>query len=112
MTTVLGRRREPSGERSPASRRPLRTRGDLVAAAVAAALVAAASLIGWTLIDADVPVLVGWPPVLAEWLPHVGPGTVPAILVALVVALRGPAIARTMRWGPLLITAFAAALAW
>jgi len=112
MTTVLGRRREPSGGRSPAPRRPLRTRGDLLAAAAAAALVAAASLIGWALIDADVPVLVGWPPVLADWLPHVGPGTVPAILVALVVALRGPSIARTMRWGPLLITTFGAALAW
>jgi hypothetical protein len=112
MTTVLGRRPEPSGERASPPRRPLRTRGDLVAAAAAAALVAASSLIGWALIDDGVDVLVGWPPVLAEWLPHVGPGTVPAILVALVVALRGPAIARTMRWGPLLVTALGAAVAW
>lgn len=80
--------------------------------AVAAGLVAAASLVGWWLIHRGVAVLVGWPPLLADWLPHLGPGTVPAILIALAVALRGPAVAARLRWGPLLAAAWAASLAW
>ncbi|MDD7938243.1 hypothetical protein PHK61_07415 [Actinomycetospora lutea] len=112
MTTELRDRPGPAGEPPSATRPPLRLRGDLLAVLVAAALVTASSVIGWQLIDAGVPVLVGWPPLLAEWLPHVGPGTVPAVLVALLVALGGPAVARRLRWGPLLAVAFAASAAW
>lgn len=112
MSTVVGPRRGAPAPDPSSSSRPLRTRGDLVAVAVAALLVMASALIGWALIDRGVDVLVGWPPVLAEWMPHLGPGTVPAILVALVVALRGPAIARRLAWGPLLVVGYAASLAW
>ena len=112
MSTVLGPRRDvPAPDPSPSSR-ALRTRGDLIAVAAAALLVTASSLIGWALVDRGIDVLVDWPPVLAEWMPHVGPGTVPAVLVALVVALRGPAVAERLRWGPLLLVGYAAALAW
>jgi methylthioxylose transferase len=112
MTTAL--RGRPGSADDPASpgRRPLRLRGDLIAVAVAALLVTASSVVGWRLIEAGVPVLVGWPPLLASWMPHVGPGTVPAVLVALLVALGGPAVARRLRWGPLLAVAYAASLAW
>ncbi|GLZ49544.1 hypothetical protein Acsp06_57290 [Actinomycetospora sp. NBRC 106375] len=99
------------GPPSP-TRRPLRLRGDLLAVLAAALLVTASSVVGWMLIDAGVPVLVGWPPLLAAWLPHVGPGTVPAVVVALLVALGGPAVARSLRWGPLLAVAYVASLAW
>lgn len=112
MSTVLGPRRDaPAPDPSPRPR-PLRTRGDLIAVAAAALLVTASSLVGWALIDGGTDVLVGWPPVLAEWMPHLGPGTVPALLVALVVALRGPAVAERLRWGPLLVVGYVAALAW
>ena len=112
MTTVLRDRPGAADEPSSTPRRPFRLRGDLLAVAVASLLVTASALVGWALIDAGVPVLVGWPPLLAQWLPHVGPGTVPAVLVALVVALGGPAVARSCRWGPLLAVAYVASLAW
>ena len=78
----------------------------------AALLVTAASVIGFALTEAGADVLVGWPPVLAEWFPHIGPGTVPAVLVALLVALRGPAVAERLSWRPLLVVAYLAASAW
>lgn len=112
MTTVLRDRPDPAGEPPSATRTPMRPRGDLLAVLVAALLVTASALVGWRLIDAGVPVLVGWPPLLATWLPHVGPGTVPAVLVALLVALGGPAVARRLRWGPLLAVAAVASIAW
>ncbi|MHC1559533.1 hypothetical protein ACR9E3_11285 [Actinomycetospora sp. C-140] len=112
MTTVVHDRPGPAGEPPSPTRRPLRLRGDLIAVLVAALLVTASSVVGWMLIDAGVPVLVGWPPLLASWLPRVGPGTVPATVVALLVALGGPAVARSLRWGPLLAVAYVASLAW
>ena len=112
MTTALRGRPGSADEPASPARRPLRLRGDLTAVVVAALLVTASSVVGWSLIEAGVPVLVGWPPLLASWLPHVGPGTVPAVLVALLVALGGPAVARRLRWGPLLAVAYAASLAW
>lgn len=112
MTSVLRDRPGPADDPPPATRPPWRLRGDLLAVLVAALLVTASSVIGWQLIEAGVPVLVGWPPLLASWLPHVGPGTVPAVLVALLVALGGPAVARRLRWGPLLAVAYVASLAW
>ena len=115
MSTVVGRADTstpdaPEGSRS--ARRPLRTPGDLVAVVLVALLVTAVSLIGWALVDRGVPVLVPWPPLLAEWLPHVGPGTVPAVLLALLVALRGPAVAQRLGWRPLLVLTYVAAAGW
>ena len=112
MTSVLRGRPGSADEPPSSARRPLRLRGDLAAVVVAALLVTAAALVGWRLIEAGVPVLVEWPPLLGAWFPHVGPGTVPAVLVALLVALGGPAVARTLRWGPLLALAYAASLTW
>ncbi len=112
MTTALRGRPGSADEPASPAHRPLRLRGDLIAVVVAALLVTASSVVGWSLIEAGVPVLVSWPPLLASWLPHAGPGTVPAVLVALLVALGGPAVARRLRWGPLLAVAYAASLAW
>ena len=112
MSTLLGTRHGASAPEPPSDRRPLRLRGDLIAVAAAALLVTASALIGWRLTETGTDVLVGWPPLLAEWLPHVGPGTVPAVLVALLVALRGPAVAQRLSWRPLLVVAFVASWSW
>lgn len=112
MTSAVRDRSGSAGDPSSSTARPLRLRGDLAAVAVAALLVTASSVVGWMLIHAGVPVLVGWPPLLAAWLPRVGPGTVPAVVAGLLVALGGPALARRLRWGPLLAVAYAASLAW
>lgn len=112
MTSALGAPPNDPGTAPDPPRRPLRLRGDLIAVLLAALLVTAASVIGFALIRRGVPIKVDFPPLLAQWLPHVGPGTVPAILVALVVALRGPALAERLGWRPLLLLAYVASLAW
>jgi hypothetical protein len=45
-------------------------------------------------------------------MPHLGPGSATAVLVAVAVAVTGPRLAATMRRGPLLALAYAASLAW
>lgn len=87
-------------------------RADLMAAVGGLALVAAASAIGWALVDRGVPVLVEFPPLLAAWMPHLGPGSAAAVLVAVAVVTAGPRTAATLRWGPLLAVTWAASLAW
>ncbi len=87
-------------------------RADLLAAAGGVGLVAVASAVGWALIDRGVPVLVGFPPLLASWAPHLGPGSAAAVLVAVTVVVSGPRLAATMRRGPLLALTYAASLAW
>jgi hypothetical protein len=52
------------------------------------------------------------PPLFAEWMPHLGPGTLPALLVALLVVARGPELAARLPWRGALAAGYAAALAW
>src|ERR1700712_3134144 len=79
MSTVLGPTRPQDDAPHPDTRRRgPRVRGDLVAAPLACAPVAAASLYGWAAIDRGVDILVGWPPVLADWMPHFRRGGVGA----------------------------------
>ncbi|HEY2723698.1 MAG TPA: hypothetical protein VGI84_03325, partial [Pseudonocardiaceae bacterium] len=85
---------------------------DLIAAGAAALLFAAAAVIGVLLLRAGVSLDVDAPPLLAQWLPHAGPGTVPALFVALLVVLRGPELSWRLRWDVLLVSGYAAALAW
>ncbi|WP_425535573.1 hypothetical protein [Streptomyces aureus] len=87
-------------------------RRDLYAAGAAAALVTAAVLIGRHIQDTDHTLRVDWPPLLASWGPHVGPGTPAAVLVAVAVVAYGPAVAARLRWRALLLVAWAASLAW
>ncbi|MGP2440442.1 hypothetical protein [Streptomyces sp. JW3] len=85
---------------------------DLSAVAAAALLVVAAVLVGTAVQRRDGTLHVSWPPLLAQWDPHVGPGTPAALAVAVVVVAYGPAAAARLRWRPLLLTAWAATLAW
>ena len=85
---------------------------DAVAVAGAALLIGAAAAVGWLLLASGTNLLLPFPPLLAEWRPHVGPGTPVAAAVAGLVALRGPELAARLPWRPLLGTAYAAAVAW
>ncbi|WP_218130007.1 hypothetical protein [Pseudonocardia oroxyli] len=88
------------------------TRTDLAVVGAVVVLVAAAVVVGRMLVASDVELFLGWPPLLAQWLPHVGPGTPAAIVVAGAVAAWGPGLAARLRWAPLLWTGWAAAFAW
>jgi hypothetical protein len=87
-------------------------RGDLVAVGCAALLVALAAVVGVWLLQRGVPLHVDAPPLGAQWLPHVGPGTVPAVLLAVLVVLRGPELAARLPWRPLLAISAVTAVAW
>ncbi|MFI9051549.1 hypothetical protein [Streptomyces sp. NPDC053427] len=54
----------------------------------------------------------GWPPLYAWWLPHVGPGTPAALAVAALVAVYGPLAARRLSWRVLVPAVWGAAMAW
>ncbi|WP_187370238.1 hypothetical protein, partial [Streptomyces boluensis] len=87
-------------------------RYDLYAAAAAVLLVAAAVLIGHHLERVDGNLRVSWPPLYANWLPHMGPGTPAALAVAAAVVAYGPSLAARLPWRPLLAAACATAMAW
>ncbi|QLD28609.1 hypothetical protein HXZ27_16300 [Micromonospora carbonacea subsp. aurantiaca] len=97
----------PSTERG---RRP--PRADLIAAAAALGLFAAAAVTGGVLYALGRPVYASAAPLSAHWLPHVGPGTPAALLLAALVCWRGPALAARLPWRPLLALSYATAVAW
>ncbi|MGH4010820.1 MAG: hypothetical protein ACRDTH_22120 [Pseudonocardiaceae bacterium] len=87
-------------------------RADALAVGCGALLVAVAAVVGVGLLERGVPLHVDAPPLGAQWLPHAGPGTVPAVLVAVLVILRGPELAARLPWRPLLGVSAITALAW
>ncbi len=95
---------------APASGR----RADLLAVAAAVALVAAATTVGlyYNRPNSGVIIFVSSPPLFADWLPHVGPGSVFAVLIAVVVVLQGPALADRLPWRRALAAGYLASLAW
>jgi hypothetical protein len=100
------------GDRTSRIRWAPGTTADLFAVAGVVALVVAAAVVGWGLIADGVDIFLGWPPLLASWLPHVGPGTPVAVAVAAVVVLHGPSLATRLGWRPLLGAAYAASASW
>ena len=87
-------------------------RRDLYAAAAAALLVVVAAVVGTGIQHRDGSLRVGWPPLLATWDPHLGPGTPAAIVVAAAVIAYGPLLAARLPWRRLLLAVWAGALAW
>jgi hypothetical protein len=65
-------------------------RVDVLTVGCAALLVATKAVVGVRLLEREVPLHVNAPPLGAQWLPHVSPETVPAVLVAVLVVLCGP----------------------
>jgi methylthioxylose transferase len=51
-------------------------------------------------------------PLHADWDPRVGPGTVPAVLLAVLVVWFAGMQAQRLRWRPLLLASYGAGLAW
>jgi hypothetical protein len=88
------------------------TAADLAAVAAGVVLVAAAATVGWSLLAAGVDILLPFPPLLAQWLPHIGPGTPVAVVTAVAVVAWGPALAATLPWRRLLAAAHASAVLW
>ncbi|MFJ9815815.1 hypothetical protein ACIRU3_11155 [Streptomyces sp. NPDC101151] len=87
-------------------------RRDLYAAGAAALLVTVAVLVGRHIQFTRHTLFVHWPPVFAEWDPHVGPGTPAAVLLAVATVAYGPALAARLPWRALLAASWATATAW
>lgn len=86
--------------------------GDLVAVAVALALVAVSCGVGYALLDAGVPLNLQAPPLLARVMPHLGIGSPFAIALGALGALYAVRVSASLRWrrlGPLAVTV---AIAW
>lgn len=87
-------------------------RHDLTAAALAVLLVTAAILIGRYVQNRTGTLQVQWPPLLASWDPHLGPGTPAALTMAVLVIAYGPPLAARLPWRGLLAAAWAGSTAW
>lgn len=98
----------PYGGRVPS----VSDRRDLQAAAALVLLVAAAAIAGIILRANGIPIFAGAAPLFGDWLPHLGPGTAPAVLVAIAVVLWGPGLADRLPWRSLLATGYLTAVAW
>ncbi|OLR89947.1 hypothetical protein [Actinokineospora bangkokensis] len=106
-----------------ATRTPTRTSGlraDLIAAGAALALVAAAIAVGFgagvrlfgSTHFPGAPDSFGEWPVLAQWLPHVGPGTPLAVVVAVAGITWGPTLAQRLSWRRALAATYGLGIAW
>jgi hypothetical protein len=99
--------------RTPPSAPPSRDlRRDLYAAAAAVLLVTVSVAAGRHIEDTRRTLFVDWPPLLASWAPHLGPGTPAAVLVAIATVAQGPALAARLPWRALLPAAWGTAMAW
>ncbi|WP_110293620.1 hypothetical protein [Nocardia tenerifensis] len=99
----------------PATATPprVRLRGDLIGAGIAAALVLAAFVVPRIASEQwRSKLYAGAAPIFGVFLRHVGWGTIPAIVLATLVVLQGPTLARRLSWRPLLAASWGGALAW
>lgn len=102
--------REGGADEEPEARTGRRR--DLLAAAAGAVLVATAAGVGWVIQEGDGSLQVHWPPLLASWDPHLGPGTPAAIAVAVAVIAYGPRVADRLPWRRLLLSCWVSSVAW
>ncbi|MFI1224813.1 MULTISPECIES: hypothetical protein [unclassified Streptomyces] len=111
--TVGGTGHGPPAPPDRTDARPLRgDRLDLVAAAAGVLLVTAAVVIGHAIQARDGSLRAQWPPLLASWDPHLGPGTPAALIMAAAVVALGPPLAARLPWRGLLAAAWAGSMAW
>lgn len=89
-----------------------RRRADLGLAAVFLAVVAAAALVGIQLNNSPVHIFADAPPLFGMWLPHIGPGTPAAIVLAIAVVACGRELAHRMAWRSTLTLSYVFAVAW
>ncbi len=95
------------------TRRADGVRADLMCAAGAAVLVAAAFSMPFIMGRAwSEHLFAAAAPIFGIWEPHIGWGTGPAILIAALVVLAGPELARRLPWRPMLLAAWATSVAW
>ncbi len=85
---------------------------DLYAAGAAVLLVTAAVLVGRHIQGTSRTLFVDWPPLLASWEPHLGPGTPAAVLVAIATVAYGPSLAARLPWRALVPLTWGTAMAW
>lgn len=85
---------------------------DLYTATAATLLVVTAALVGRAIERRDDTLFVRWPPLLALWHPHIGPGTPAALTVALAVIAYGPVLAVRLPWRSLLLAVWGSGMAW
>ncbi|WP_344045781.1 hypothetical protein [Streptomyces thermoalcalitolerans] len=85
---------------------------DLCAAGAAVLLVTAAVLAGHRIQRTSRTLFADWPPLLASWEPHLGPGTPAAVLVAVATVAYGPSLAARLPWRALVPLTWGAAMAW
>lgn len=102
---------DAGGPNGPARRA---RQADLITVMGAAALIAAATAVG--LYDnrpnSGVVIYAAAPPLFAWLMPHVGPGSVFAVLIAAAVVLWGPTLATRLPWRRALALGYLASLAW
>ncbi|MBP0458288.1 hypothetical protein [Streptomyces montanisoli] len=112
MTVSSSRRPAGSPTSSEGGERPIARSRDLVPVVAALVLFAATAVVGGFIQRADGTLGTSWPPLLAHWMPHVGPGTPAAVAAAVLLVAYGPAVAARLPWRALLASAWAAALVW
>ena len=96
--------------RMPSSREPSIGWAPWAGLVTSLALITAGILVP-ELADWDVHVR-SFPPLHAEWDPRVGVGTVPTLLLAALATWRAIEVADRLGWARLLLTVYAAGLAW
>lgn len=112
---------EPAGlpaDGAPAAAPGRRRAGvrDLRAVAAAVALFVLAVVVGnavnRTVYGTEGILRLGWPPLYASWLPHWGPGTPAALVIAALVVVYGPRTARRLPWRALVPAVWGGSMAW
>ncbi|MET7767638.1 hypothetical protein [Nocardia sp. NPDC005366] len=104
---------ENATDRAAADPPRARWRGELIGAGIAAALTVTAFTVPRIASEQwRGRLYAGAAPIFGNWLPHIGWGTAPAIVLACLVIVRGPELAGRLPWRSALATAWLTAIAW
>ncbi|WKX68829.1 hypothetical protein [Streptomyces sp. XD-27] len=87
-------------------------RRDVRTAAVGAAFVLVVAVAGTAIQRSDHTLFVDWPPLYAQWMPHLGPGTPAALAVAAALVTWGPRMAARLPWRRLVLGSWLTAMVW